>query len=151
MASEPHRNSKRPAPHWEMLVICLAVIILSLLLEVRSDDRVAFFALPSRPLPETCGCRALFGIPCPGCGLTRSFVHLAHGRWAQSWRAHHLGWLLAGALLFQFPYRFAALRWPERDFLGEGVSRWFGRAVIALLIANWILLVGDFSRLLGAG
>jgi hypothetical protein len=78
-------------------------------------------------------------------------VHLAHGRWAQSWRAHHLGWLLAAALLFQFPYRFAALRWPEREFLGEHVSRWFGRAVIALLIANWIFVVVDFSRLFGLG
>jgi uncharacterized protein DUF2752 len=83
--------------------------------------------------------------------LTRSFVHLAHGRWAQSWRAHHLGWLLAGALLFQFPYRFAALRWPDREFLGDRGSRWFGRVVIALLIANWILVVGDISRLFGAG
>ena len=151
MAAEPYRDSKRPALHWEMVAICLAVLVVSLLFEVRSDDRVAFFALPSHPLPETCGFHALFGIPCPGCGLTRSFVHLAHGRWAQSWRAHHLGWLLAAALLFQFPYRFAALRWPEREFLGEYVSRWFGRAVIALLIANWILLVVDFSRLFGVG
>jgi len=151
MAAEPYHDSKGAAPHWEMLAICLAVVVLSLLFEVRSDDRVAFFAWTSHPLPETCGCRALFGIPCPGCGLTRSFVHLAHGRWAQSWRAHHLGWPLAGALLFQFPYRFAALRWPEREFLGEHVSRWFGRAVIALLIANWIFVVVDFSRLLGLG
>ena len=151
MAAEPYRDSKRPALHWEMVAICLAVVVVSLLFEVRSDDRVAFLAWPSHPLPETCGCRALFGIPCPGCGLTRSFVHLAHGRWAQSWRAHHLGWLLAAALLFQFPYRFAALGWPERKFLGEHVPRWFGRAVIALLIANWILLIGDFSRLFGLG
>jgi hypothetical protein len=151
MAAEPYRDSKRPTLHWEMVAICLAVLVVSLLFEVRSDDRVAFFALPSHPLPETCGFHALFGIPCPGCGLTRSFVHLAHGRWAQSWRAHHLGWLLAAALLFQFPYRLAALRWPEREFLGEHVSRWFGRAVIALLIANWILVVVDFSRLFGVG
>jgi hypothetical protein len=151
MAAKPYHDSKRLAPHWEMLAICLAVVVVSLLFEVRSDDRVAFFAWPSHPVPETCACRALFGIPCPACGLTRSFVHLAHGRWAQSWRAHHLGWLLAAALLFQFPYRFAALRWPEREFLGEHVSRWYVRVVIALLIANWIFVVVDFSRLFGLG
>jgi hypothetical protein len=43
------------------------------------------------------------------------------------------------------------MRWPDREFLGERVSRWFGRLVIALLIANWILVVGDVSRLFGAG
>ena len=52
MASEIPRDFKRPAPHWEMLAICLAVIVLSLLLEVRSDDRVAFFALPSARCPR---------------------------------------------------------------------------------------------------
>jgi hypothetical protein len=133
-----------------MLAICLGVVVLSLLLDVRSDDRVAFAAMPSHPLPETCGCKLFFGIPCPGCGLTRSFVHLAHGRWAQSWQAHHLGWLLASALVFQFPYRFAAMRWPERRFLTPRFSRWFGRTVIALLIVNWILITGGFSKF-GAG
>ena len=49
MAAEPYHDSKRPAPHWEMLAICLAVVVVSLLFEVRSDDRVAFFAWPSHP------------------------------------------------------------------------------------------------------
>jgi hypothetical protein len=151
MAFEPVHNPKPSAPHWEMLAVSSMVIVLALLLEVRSDDRVAFLALPSHPLPETCGCRAILGIPCPGCGLTRSFVHLAHGRWAQSWRAHHLGWLLAGTLLFQFPYRFAALLWPGRQFLGERVPRWFGWAIIALLIANWMLAIGDMARVFISG
>lgn len=34
------------------------------------------------------------GIPCPGCGLTRSIAHLAHGDFALSWRLHPLGGLL---------------------------------------------------------
>lgn len=138
------------APHWEMLTISLVVLIFSLLLEVRADDRVAFLAWRSRPLPEVCACRALLGIPCPCCGLTRSLVHLAHGRWAQSWQAHHLGWLLAGALLFQFPYRIAALRWPGRAFLGERFPRWCGPALIALLIANWMLVIGEISGVFSA-
>jgi hypothetical protein len=141
MRGEPIHNRRLAAPHWEMLAIASLTIALALLLEVRSDDRVAFQALPSHPLPETCGCRAILGIPCPACGLTRSFVHLAHGRWLQSWHAHHLGWLVAGVFLFQFPYRLAALRWPQRQLLGERFTRSFAGVLIGLLIANWVLVI----------
>jgi hypothetical protein len=131
--------------HWEMLALALLTLVAALLLEVRADDRVALAALPSHPLPETCVCRTALGIPCPGCGLTRSFVHLAHGRWVQSWHAHHLGWLLAGALLFQLPYRFAALWWPARRLLGERFRRSFGPLLIALLIANWLIVLAEIA------
>jgi Protein of unknown function (DUF2752) len=150
MSSDPLHVPKSPASHWEILVTCLAVVAAALLLDVRSDDRVALAALPSHPLPQTCGCQAVLGIPCPCCGLTRSFVHLAHGRWMQSWHAHRLGWLLAGALLIQFPYRFAALRWREREILGERFRRWFVPALVGLLLANWFLVLGRLSGLFAA-
>jgi hypothetical protein len=130
-----------------MLALALLTLVAALLLEVRADDRVAFAAWPSHPLPETCGCRVVLGIPCPGCGLTRSFVHLAHGRWVQSWHAHHSGWLLAGALLFQLPYRFAALCWPARGLLGERFRLCFGPVLIALLIANWLITLAEISAI----
>jgi hypothetical protein len=137
----PH-DCKVAGPHWEMLAISLGVVLLSLLLEVRSDGRVTLAAVPSQPLPQTCACRAIFGIPCPACGLTRSFVHLAHGRIVESWQAHHFGWLLAGAVLLQFPYRLAALRRPQRQILPRHFTRWFATIVIALLVANWIFVLG---------
>jgi hypothetical protein len=41
--------------------------------------------------PVICPFRRLTGLPCPGCGLTRSWVYLAHGWWRESLAAHPFG------------------------------------------------------------
>lgn len=41
--------------------------------------------------PVLCPFRLLTGIPCPACGLTRSWVHLAHGDVASSLANHPIG------------------------------------------------------------
>ncbi len=42
-----------------------------------------------------CLFHALTGIPCPGCGITRAFVALFHGDFAQAWAHHPFVYLLA--------------------------------------------------------
>ncbi len=37
-----------------------------------------------------CLSRRLFHLPCPGCGMTRAFAHLAKGEWAAALRDHPL-------------------------------------------------------------
>ena len=44
--------------------------------------------------PVICPFRALTGLPCPGCGLTRSFVFAMHGDPAAAVGAHLMGPLL---------------------------------------------------------
>lgn len=56
-----------------------------------------------------CLLRRLSGLPCPGCGVTRAFAHLAKGEWAAAASDHllayglvaelGLGWLAWGAAL----------------------------------------------------
>jgi hypothetical protein len=48
--------------------------------------------------PTICPFRLATGLPCPGCGLTRSWVYLAHGRWTDSVTAHPFG-VVAAALV----------------------------------------------------
>jgi hypothetical protein len=129
-------SSKKRHRNW--LLLFGAVFIAAFALDVRDDDRVAPRGLPSCPLPETCTTRSLFGIDCPGCGLTRSFIHLAHGEWAASLRSHRVGWVLAMAVLMQFPYRFAALIYLKDQPLGARMPRIFGGFLIALLLGNWL-------------
>ena len=54
---------------------------------------------PDHPLPvEVCVFKALTGLPCPTCGLTRALCHALRGDWAQSLAYHPAGLLLAAAL-----------------------------------------------------
>ena len=142
-------HNHRERRHREVLGVALVVVVLSCLLEVGSDQRVALGFLPDYPLPETCMSRRLFKIECPGCGLTRSFVHLAHGEWAASWNVHHVGWLLALVVVFQIPYRIFALATrhaPSQSAscarqsapLGTSVPKFVGTLLVVLLIVNWI-------------
>lgn len=63
---------------------------------------VAFFLQPDSSghgthmqlgLPP-CPSMLAFGKPCPGCGLTTSFVAFVHGQWGTAFSAHPLGPLL---------------------------------------------------------
>ncbi len=67
-------------------------------------------------LPSVCAFRRLTGLPCPGCGLTRSWVLTAHGRLGHASERHPFGpptflasrcsWCCA----VRAPYRWAACR-----------------------------------------
>ena len=129
-------RAQRRERHWTMLVVASAIIVLAVAFQVRQDQRIELRLCPGYPLPETCTTRILFHQECPGCGLTRSFVHLAHGDWARSLKTHRVGWLLAVAVLAQFPYRLISLRNPMQT-AAPAWSRWFGWLLIFALLGNW--------------
>jgi len=124
--------------HIEMLIVAAIAVAGSLLLQVQGDERVGLRYGPELRLPPTCVSRDWFDIPCPGCGLTRSFIELAQGHFANAWHYHRLGWVLALAVLFQFPYRWYALRYPDARLLSRSVTKWIGTILIGLLIGNWM-------------
>jgi hypothetical protein len=124
--------------HFEVLVLSGLIVILALVLQVRADSRVVVAGLDEYPLPSTCMSYAWFGVKCPGCGLTRSLIHLFHGDWLASWRMHRLGWLFGALIVGQFPYRYLALQRGGRHPLGPLFPKLVGWAVIFLLFANWL-------------
>ena len=132
--------ARRRERHWTMLVVATTVVILAMVLQVRNDQRVVLRSLPGYPIPESCVSKVWFNCECPGCGLTRSFIHLAHGDWSQSLRTHRVGWLLAFAVLAQFPYRLFLLSTPD-NISSPHWSRWFGWLLITALIGNWLFNV----------
>jgi hypothetical protein len=49
--------------------------------------------------PVICPFRALTGLPCPGCGLTRSWVYAAHGWWRESFASNAFGMVVVAAII----------------------------------------------------
>jgi hypothetical protein len=87
--------------HALFLAICGTVVALAFLL-TPSTEQLSFFGWD---VPVLCTFRRLTGHDCPGCGLTRSFVFLAHGQVLEAFRMNLLGppafvWVLA-----QLPWR----------------------------------------------
>jgi len=58
-------------------------------------------ALPSQGAGvQICFFRYLTGLPCPGCGLTRSFSCILHGDFARGYAYHPFGYVLLPLFLF---------------------------------------------------
>lgn len=131
--------------HWQVLVLSVAIILLSFQLKILPAGRVALRILPDHPLPETCFSKVWFSTECPGCGLTRSFICLAQGRWADSFQLNRLGWILAIGILLQIPYRIAALS-TRRRLVSSRVIHWLGGLLMAALILNWLISQWPVAR-----
>ncbi|MEB3310710.1 MAG: DUF2752 domain-containing protein [Snowella sp.] len=76
-------SSRSVYQHWIGLSIVSAPLIASY-----------FYRSTSYSSPFFCPIRALTGIPCPGCGLTRSFIAICQGDWGAAFNHHFFGPIL---------------------------------------------------------
>jgi hypothetical protein len=82
---------------------CAAVVALSAWL---TPDPQGFGTHRQLGLPP-CEFGSMTGIPCPGCGLTTSFAHMAHGHVIAGFAAHLMGpplFLMTLFVAFYAPY-----------------------------------------------
>lgn len=63
----------------------------------------------------SCQFRALTGLPCPGCGLTRSFCAISRGQWALAWRQNPFGFVLYACTVFLLLYPLLRRLAPELE------------------------------------
>ena len=71
-------------------MIACVVVAASLAFTVRGREQVIVPVL-NKALPGTCTFRRITGLPCPGCGMTRSFISIAHGQLVDAWRFNPAG------------------------------------------------------------
>ena len=86
-------------------MVASIVVLLSFVLTADASH-VYFFG---KTLPGACAFESFFGLRCPGCGLTRSFVLTAHLEFAEAYRIHPLGPIGFLAVAVQIPWR-----WTKR-------------------------------------
>jgi Protein of unknown function (DUF2752) len=123
-------GSERPrSDHWARLAPLLA--LLALLLAA---------ALPTGGIGWIlCPVRTLTGVPCAGCGLTRSVIRAARGEWVAALRLHPLGPVLCLGLLGLALSGLLPCVWRDRlrETLGRpAVLQAAGLAAIGALLVN---------------
>lgn len=124
--------------HGFMLGLSLAVIVAALVLRVRDDQRVEFVFAPGQPWPELCLTKLRLGIDCPGCGLTRCFIHALHGDVARAAAVNPAALALVLLTVVQVPYRVWCLRHPD-------AIAWTTRDLVLILALPPVLLYGQWA------
>jgi hypothetical protein len=125
--------------HLIWLVLPAAALGLSVVLEIR-DSRQVIVPVINRPLPELCMFRRMVGIDCAGCGLTRCFISIGHGRLADAWNYHPAGFLIYAMAAFQIPWRSVQLWRLSR---GQSELR-LGKSANPLIFAMAVVLLGEW-------
>ncbi|RCS40816.1 DUF2752 domain-containing protein [Bremerella cremea] len=123
-----------------MLAVAVPALILSFVLYNEGPANVMIPWLEI-PLPPTCGLQKTFGLDCPGCGLTRSFIALAHGDLTASLAFNPGGILVFGLVLFQIPYRVAQLlriHFGHHTWDLTTASLWFWSVIGVVLLVQWV-------------
>ena len=145
-AGSPPRFDARPwRGEWWLRVflvaLCLGLPAAAALFAPAEPGVDGGLTVAGHPLPEVCALKRTTGVPCPGCGLTRSWVAAVHGDVAGSVAHHPLGWLLLAYALVQAARHGAWLVLPGRRAAVERLGAPLDRGVIALgvlLFLAWI-------------
>jgi hypothetical protein len=129
--------------HWVFLLLAGGVVVASAALSVRGEQEVV---VPwfNRPLPGTCTFLRVTGVPCPGCGLTRSFISIAHGHPRDAWRFNPAGILFFAVVAFQVPYRawqIVRIRHGRDEHRFTSFDQWTIVGLIGLLLVQWLVTV----------
>ena len=91
---------------WPSTYFLAALLLASALLPLPHNDAIA-------GMPSICAFHNLTGWPCPGCGLTRSWVSMAHGHLGEALVWHPMGPILfSAALLYAIWSSYTALARP---------------------------------------
>ena len=139
---KPDRSKRRGnlAPYWIILILCSAILGGTLILNP-STSEAPHLQVGRITLPNVCIFLRTTGLPCPGCGLTRSIVAAAHGNLALSFSYHRLGLLIFIYIILQFMFNLFYLVIPKWRIPLSKYVRILHKGIIllaVLFLLNWI-------------
>ena len=138
---EPSQRKGELLPNLIILIICSIFLIGALILKPPTDES-PYLRIGGATLPGICMFHGMTGLPCPGCGLTRSISAAAHGDLKSSFSHHRLGLLLLYYIFLQFVFNLGYIIIPRWRKSLSRPMKILHRGIIALavlFVLNWIL------------
>jgi hypothetical protein len=136
--AQPQRKS-HVGYQWFMLLGAMAVLAAAALLRLEPGGKVEMPGAGG--LPALCMWKSTVGINCPGCGLTRAFVAIAHGQWTAAWKFNGASPFIFALVVYQVPFRIVQIwrmRGGKREFAHSpmliALLAW---GAVAALLAQW--------------
>jgi hypothetical protein len=136
--SDPNRS----AYFVHLIFVLMSAIVILTSFVLKADDRTGILIPGStRSMPPMCTSRVIFGMDCPGCGMTRAFIAISHGRFARAWELNRASFLVYAFVLVQIPWHTLQAIRVRR---GRPPIDWFAIYFIPLglamvLVLNWML------------
>ncbi|MFO7974215.1 MAG: DUF2752 domain-containing protein [Candidatus Hydrogenedentota bacterium] len=118
--------SRANRPRWTLSVIAGAILLTTLVIGPHRLPGVSF-----------CWFRSTTGLPCPGCGLTRSVFCISGGEFASAWHLNPFGYVVYGSLIVMLLLPLLARVAPKTTALIE--SSWFVNTAIAVSVTGLII------------
>lgn len=131
-----------PELHFRYLVFAMSIVAIgmSFVLTVGADGRV-YPPLATVPLPDACVSHRLFGVDCPGCGMSRAFISISAGDWDAAHRFNAASYVMYLFVAVQIPWQgMQIVRTLKR---GRPIDTWWTLVPMIGVIA-W--LVGCYLR-----
>jgi len=126
--------------HLTFFAMAAVVIVSSFILSFNEESKVY---LPGfdQPFPSMCSSKMVLGTDCPGCGMTRSFIAISHGRWSDAWNLNRASFLIYAFVFAQLPWRLlqvfklkmAGKSWQPIGMYGMPIF------LLVVLALNWCL------------
>ena len=101
---------------------------------------VSFLLTPAAlPAWDLCWFKSITHHPCPGCGLTHSFLAIGHGHWAEAWVFNPFGfvWFVLALYVILRPLLRAFDRKAVERADQAIISQYFFPVLIALMLLVW--------------